>query len=375
MKKPMSALAILLLCSLGCSKKNEFQPPPPPEVSVAHPEIRDVTVYESFPGRLQAVDSVQIRARVKGFLKSIHFKDGQRVEKGDLLFTVEPDEYEAAVQAAKARLNGAQAERKLAEATLQRTRKAYETQAVSEVDLLKAEAEEEAAQANVLAAEAALENASRDLSYTEISAPMAGRLSTAAMSPGNLVGGGEPTLLAVLVSERPLHVYFNVDERFLLPYLRNGAMTPETEQALPPISLELADGTRHDEQGTLDYIDPEIDPETGTLRVRAVFPNRKLQLLPGLFGRALIPEEIEKATLVPDLAVQRDLSGAYVLVVNGENKVESRYVQTGALVDGNRIITEGLTGDDRVVVKGIQRARPGITVRASNAQQAEPAAE
>lgn len=360
MKKTLCAVLILgLLSSLGCGKKNQFQPPPAPSVTVQPPVVQDVTVYAEFPGRTAASDSADIRARVRGYLKSIDFKDGQRVSKGDLLFTIEPEEYEAAVKAAEARLGQAQSALKLAEARLMRINQAWETKAVSEVDKLTAEAEEQAARAGVTEAEAALENARLDLSYTEISAPLDGRIGARTLSVGNLVGSGESTLLTTLVVESPVHVYFTLDERSLLMLRERGGKTLEH---VPPVKLQLADGSIHDEEGRLDYRDPEIDPETGTLQARAVFANEGIQLVPGLYGKILIPDQRMGVMLIPDLAIQRDLAGSYVLVVDGENKVDSRYITKGPLVGSNRIVEEGLEPDDRIIVEGIQRARPGIAV-------------
>ena len=364
-----ASLACALLLTFGCAKKNEFQAPPAPEVTVQNPEQKDVTVYAGFPGRLAASDHVEIRARVKGFLKTIDFKDGQRVKKGDLLFTIEPEEYEAAVQSAEAKLAQAKASRTLADSTLQKNQKAYETKAVSELDVLSAEAEMQGAEASVMAAEAMLKNATLDLSYTEIKAPMDGRMARRTLSVGNLVGDGQSTLLTTLVMEAPIDVFFNIDERALIPFLQKGVREAKLGEAIPPLKLELADGTLHDEEGLLNYIDPEIDPDTGTLRARAVFANKGTKLVPGLYAKILVPENVPNAILVPDLAIQRDMSGAYVLVVTKEYKVESRYIKRGTLVDDKRIVEEGLAADDRVIVEGLQRARPGITVRVAKPKQ------
>ena len=364
-----AGMALAFALSFGCAKKNEFQAPPPPEVTVQNPEQKDVTIYQGFPGRLVASDRVEIRARVEGFLMSIDFTDGQRVKKGDLLFTIEPEAYKAALQSAEARLAQAEASKKLAEATLQRTKKAKESEAVSELDVLSAEAEMQGAEASVKEAQAAIEKAKLDLSYVEIRAPMAGRLSRRTLSVGNLVGDTGSTLLTTLVQEAPIDVFFDIDERSLLPFLEKGTGKVNPSKNLPPIKLEMANGSLHTEEGILNYIDPEIDPDTGTLRARAVFANKGAKLMPGLYGKILIPEEVKNAILVPDLAIQRDMSGPFVLVVTAENKVESRYIKSGALVDTNRIVEEGLAADERVIIEGIQRARPGITVRVAEPKQ------
>jgi RND family efflux transporter MFP subunit len=360
----LTGLSLALFFTAGCSKKNEFQPPPPPEVGTAVPLQQDVTIYDAYPGRLSARDSVDIQARVSGLLQSIEFTDGQRVKKGDLLFVIEPNAYEAAVQAAEADLSQAEASLKLAEATLARNQRAFKTKAVSELDLLSAEAQRDGAAGSVLEAQAALETAQLNLSYTRILAPMDGRMAAGTMSVGNVVNVN--TLLGRLVVEAPVNVEFNVAERTLLPYLREGVRDSAPGKKMPAVRLELADGTVHDEEGLVDYIDPEIDPETGTVKLRAVFPNAAVKLLPGLYGKILIPSTAEDALLVPDLAVQRDMGGPFVLIVTPGDTVEQRYVETGALADEMRIVTEGLEPSDRVVVKGLQRARPGIQVRTAD---------
>lgn len=378
MKKTiLFGLITSLFLSLGCSPKNEFKAPPPPEVTTQRPTQETVTVHHSFPGRLQAHDHVKIRARVKGFLKSVDFVDGQRVEKGALLFTIEPEEYEAAVQSANASKAQAQAGLKLAEATLKRNEDAFKTKAVSELDVLTAESNKQSAEAKVQSAQAALNKAELDLSYTKIYAPFTGRIGRRMFSAGSLVGSGESTLLTTLVREAPMDVYFNVDERFTLPHLQSGRRGTGETSATPPdfpaVQLELADGSIHSEDGTINYIDNEFDPETGTAQARARFDNAEVKLLPGLYGRILVPKKIKDALLVPDLAVQQDMAGAFVLTVNDEDKVESIYMLKGPLIGTRRVVLKDPTKDrelttkDRVIINGIQRARPGISVTAKEA--------
>ena len=364
-------LSLALLLPMGCSKKNQFIPPPSPEVTVRNPEQKTVTIYREFPGRLAAFDEVAIRARVKGFLKTIDFIDGQRVEQDDLLFTIEPEQYLAAIHSAEAKLAQAGASLKLAVATLKRVEKAYETHAVSEISLLSARAEKESAEAEVMAADAALDNAKLEASYTEIRAPMAGRLSRRALSIGNLVGDNEATLLTTLVVEAPINLFFNVDERTMLPFLHAGGRNMKPGEGIPPVKLQLADGTTHGEEGIIDYTDPQVDPATGTLRARAVFPNQGVRLIPGLFGNVLISKILKDAILVPEVAIQRDMTGAYVLVVDAGKQVERRSIERGPQTGTDRVVTKGLATSDQVIIEGIQRARPGITVRIAS-EQAEP---
>jgi RND family efflux transporter MFP subunit len=296
--------------------------------------------------------------------KELGVKDGQWVKKGDLLFTIEPEEYEAAVKSAEAKLAQAQATQKLADTTLQRTKSAYKTKAVSELDVLSAEANLQSAEAQVSEAQAALDNAKRNLSYTRICAPMDGRLFRRTMSVGNLVGDGASTLLTELIVETPIDAYFNVDERRIGRFLdQKGVGGKHALEAAPPLSLELADGSVYSHKGKLDYFDPTVDPETGTLRARAVFPNDDHRLVPGFYGKILLPHKIKGALLVPKIAVSRDMRGNYLLVVNKENKVESRYVELGEETEEYQIITKGLPKEDRVIVDGIQRARPGLLVQ------------
>lgn len=353
--------AAALLGITGCQPKNEFVEPPPPKVTVATPVQRDVTVFVGLPGRLQAQDSVDIRARISGYLQSVDFMDGEIVEAGDQLFVIEPGPYIASAKAAAANLAQAKAARDIAKTNYDRREQAYKTKAVSEIDLLTAEANLSSADAAVLVAEAQLTQAQIDLSYTTNTAPATGRIGRRRVSQGNLVGGLDSTLLTTLVVQDPIQLYFNIPERQLMPWLKD-LSTRNRETEKPAVLMELADGSRYSSEGVIDYVDNRVDPETGTVTARALFNNEDGELIPGLYGKVLIPDERKGAILVPDLAVLRDIGGNYVLVVNSENKVESRYVTPGPKLEADRIIDEGLDGSERVIVEGVQRARPGIVV-------------
>ena len=363
----MKTLAWLFGATLvltGCDQPNTFQAPPPPEVTVASPVQEDVTLFEVFPGQIQARDQVQLVARVSGILQEIHFTDGAMVSAGDLLFTIEPEVYEAGLKAARAHLAQMQAGQGLAEASLLRKKKAYESRAVSELDVLSAEADLEAANAALDAARAAVEQAELQLSYTRITAPMDGVMSKATMSVGNLVGPGAVSGLAQLVRVDVANVVFSVDERSLLPRLRERAEAVGKEAAaLPEIGLELADGDLYALSGQIDYLDPVIDAATGTLQVRAVFDNPDRLLLDGMFARVRIPVPVSDALLVPERAIQRDLVGPHVYVLTADNTVEAAYLELGGRLGDRRIVEDGLAVDARVVVRGIQRVRPGMQVK------------
>jgi len=363
----------IAVCVVGCSPKNEFVEPPPPDVTVQKPLKQDVTVYLGIPGRVQAKESTDIRARVNGYLRSVDFIDGKVVQEGQQLFVIEPEPFEAALKAAKANLEHAEANMDIAETEYKRREQAFETRAISEIDVERAKADFAAAKAVVLASEAAVAQADLDLSYTTNTAPITGRIARKLVDVGNLVGGTEPTILTTIVADDPIHVYFSISERLLVDVLaRNRRRMDEPGEQSPPVRLELADGSRYALEGLLDYLDNVVNPKTGTITVRAIFENKEALLIPGMYGKILIPQDHPDAILVPDLSIQRDIGGTYVLVVDGEGTVSSKYVTLGAKVDEGRIIEDGLDGSERVIVNGIQRARPGIKVNASTEATPKP---
>ena len=365
----------------GCEEKNTYVEPPPPKVTVSRPQVQDVTEYLAFTGNTRAYEEIEIRARVSGFLKSMHFTPGTKVEKGALLFTIDPSEYEANLHAAKAELRAADAEFKRAEIEFARAQRVFDQGAGAETDVVKWRGEREVAQAAILRAEARVERASLDLSYTRVKSPIAGRVSRNLVDTGNLVGESEPTLLTTVTRFDPIYAYFSLNERDFLrvmELLRTrvkdkgvNLMAESARKAGIPLFLGLANEEGYPHEGIADFAESSLDPKTGTLLLRGVFPNPKAPpvLRPGLFTRIRMPiDEQKDALLVTERAVGSDQGGRYLLVVNDQNVVEQRYVKIGSKEKGRRVIKEGLEPDDRVVVKGLQRAIPGAKVDPQEAE-------
>ena len=365
------AIVALTLMSTGCQEKNKYVPPPPPAVTVSRPVQQAVTDYMEFTGTTEALELVEIRARVEGYLESIHFKDGAKVKRGALLFVIDPKPFQAKLGEAKAGLLIRQAELKLAETTLKRKEGAFKDKAVSEVEVIQARAEQDKARAAVEAAQAAMETTRLNLSYTKIHAPISGRMGRNLVDVGNLVGANERTLLATIVQDDPIYAYFNASERDLLQHRqkRREREVGADENNAPNAYLGLANEEGYPHEGRVDYIDNRVNADTGTIQLRAVFPNSDGVLLPGLFARIRIPaSEPHTALLVPDRALGTDQQGRFLLVVNDKNVVEYRTVKIGAKVEGVRVIESGISSADRVIVNGIQRARPGATVNSTEAE-------
>lgn len=366
------ALAVLLA---GCEEKNTYVEPPPPRVTVAEPLQRAVTDYLEFTGTTAAVEEVQVRARVPGFLHSMHFVPGTDVIKGALLFIIDPREYEAELQAAEAELEGARAQAERARIELARAQSLYKQQAGSEAEVVRWRGERDIAEASVVRAQAKLTRARLNLSYTSVNAPISGRVGRNLVDVGNLVGEGEPTLLTTITQYHPMYVYFNLNERDLLSALeiyrkkvREKGHDPSKDsdlQAELALQLGLANEEGYPHEGVMDFGESSVDPGTGTLQLRGVFENDEVppRLFPGLFARVRMPtRERPDALLVTERAIGGDQSGRFVLVVDDENTVEKRNIRLGQLVDGLRVIDDGLQAGERVVVNGIQRARPGARV-------------
>ncbi|HTY25510.1 MAG TPA: efflux RND transporter periplasmic adaptor subunit [Desulfomonilaceae bacterium] len=359
-------VALACMSMLGCGEKAQVAVPPPPEVIVSHPLKKEVTQYLEFTGTTAALEFVEIRARVEGWLESINFTPGSKVKKGDLLFVIDPRPFQAQVDQDEAALKGKQADLQLKQVNLKRAQQLLSSASISQLQYDQQSAEEAVANAQVGIANADLDKAKLYLDYTQVTSPTAGRVSRNYVDLGNLVGAaGDKTLLTEIVNDTSVYVYFDVSERDLLMILRKWPRIETeatSEREKPPAYLQLADETGYPHEGKVDFVESRVDPSTGTLRVRAIFSNDGGLLVAGLFGRIRVPMEKKEAFLVPELAVGISQAGRYVLVVNKDRIVEQRLVKTGQLEGTLRVIEGGLDKNEWIVVNGIQRARPGAKV-------------
>ena len=359
-----AATVMALVLLVGC-EQNSFVPPPPPKVDVAAPVQRPVTRYLETTGNTAPVRTVDLVARVEGFLQSIEYQDGSFVKEGTTLFTIEPETYQLKLEQAQAAEAGAQASVRQTEADFKRQSDLISRQAVSQAALDNSTSARDNAQANLHQAQVNTRIAEVNRGYTKVTAPFDGTVSAHLVSVGELVGVASPTQLASIVALDPVYVTFNVNEKDVLRIraeARRRGMTPSDLRQIPvEVGLQTEDGYPH--QGKLDYAASTVNPSTGTLAVRGVVPNPDQVLLPGYFVRIRVPvDRQQNALLVPDTALGSDQGGRYVLVVNADNVVEQRKVQTGPLDGGLRVIESGLGPDDRVVTAGLLRVIPGQTV-------------
>lgn len=355
-------LSILCLSIIGCDHKRQAREIPPPEVTVSLPIEKEVTDFMELSGTTAALESVEIRARVKGWLESVNFAPGSRVKKGDLLFTIDPRTFQAQVKQYQAQLSGRKAEDVLQETNLKRAEQLLSSASISQLQYDVQKAQQGVTVAQVGISEADLEKAKLDLDYCRITAPIDGQVSRNLVDVGNLVGASNETLLTQIVNDDSIYAYFNLSERDVLKLLK---LAPPKDTRSKnntiniPAYLSLSDEKGFPHKGIVDYWEPELDPKTGTLQARAIFPNEQGQLLPGMFGSVRIPIQNRKALLVPEIAVGVSQAGPYVMVINRDNIVEQKLVKTGQLDGVLRVIEEGLQREEWVIVNGIQRARPG----------------
>ena len=344
----------------------------PPAVTVAQPVKRTVTDWDEFTGRFEAVQEVQVRARVGGFVTSVQFRDGAFVKAGDLLYVIDSRPFEAVAEQANGQLADARAKAELAKRELDRGLSLVQTSAVSEQVVDQRRQALQAAHAAETVAEGVLKAAQLNVEFTHVMAPIAGRVSRHLVTPGNLVQGsdGGSTLLTSIVSLDPIYIYFDVDES---TYLKNNRLwfegkRPSSRDTPNPVQVTLTGETKPSHDGKMDFIDNRLDVSTGTLRSRAVIPNKDMSILPGQFGRVrLIGSAPYEALLLPDTAIATDQSRKIVFVVKDDNTVEAKPVTLGPLDEGLRVIREGLNPDDKVIVDGLQRARVGAKVTPQSA--------
>ncbi|WP_417230830.1 efflux RND transporter periplasmic adaptor subunit [Brevundimonas sp.] len=346
----------------SCTPRSEAQTPPEPAVTVAVPLVRQVQDWDEFTGRFEATRSVEVRARVGGYVTAVHFRDGAQVRQGQLLFTLDPRPAQAALAAARAQLSQAQAQLALARTNLTRSESLLEAQAVSQAEVDAQRGAQQTAEASVAAANAAVRARQLDLEFTRVTAPISGRVSDRRVDPGNLVGGGSSAadVLTTIMASGPLHFTFEASEALLLKYQR------QTRQGAAPVRLRLQDEAAFTRAGTLDFTDNAVDTASGVIRLRALVPNVDGLLKPGMFGQArLAGAGTYQAMLVPDAAVATDQARRIVYVVAADGTVAPRPVQLGPIVEGLRVVRSGLTATDRVIISGVQRIQqPGMKVQA-----------
>jgi RND family efflux transporter MFP subunit len=352
------------LCLVACGDQSKYAPPPPPQVTVRQPVIQPVTDYLEFTGNTQAINTVQLRARVEGYLEKVFFQDGDLVKKGQLLFLIQQNTYEAKLQQAEADILAQKARLFHAQTEFARYTKLVKQKAAAQTDVDRWMYERDAAQAAVLAAEAQRDLARLNLSYTKVNSPFDGRIGRRLKDPGNLVGAGEATPLADVNQIDPMYVYFTMSEQDLL------AVTQETKESVDqvisrnvPAYLGLADEQGYPHQGKLDFASISLNPTTGTLTLRGIFPNPQGVMLPGLFAKIRVPVAHAKAALlVPTVAIGFDQLGPYVLTVDDKNVVHRCTVKLGTQVKDLTVLTQGVKEKEWVITNGLLMAIPGKTV-------------
>jgi len=366
-------LAVLALC--GCQQFQTKAPPaqPPLPVTVSHPVAKEIVDYDIFTARLSAVNSVEIRARVNGYLEKVNFKDGALVKKGDLLFVIDPRPYQAALDRSQAELERAKSQLDLAENDYKRAMELFQNKAISAEEIDTRSKGRTGADAAVKSAQANVETAQLNLDYSKILAPIDGRISRAMVTEGNLVTGDgkDSTMLTTLVSVDPIYAYVDVDEKTVIKYQqldRQGARS-DGQGGSVPAQLGLINENTFSHQGVIDFTDNQIDSTTGTLRVRGIFPNADGSLIPGQFARLRITGSGKyTGMLIPDYAISADQEKKIVYVVQPDKTIQTKQVVLGQIVDGLRVVRSGLDESDSVVLDHLQILRPGMTVNPKEQQ-------
>ncbi len=359
----MTPLAAMILSSCARNEAAEAQPAPPP-VQAAKVVTRAVTEFDEFTGRFEAVERVEVRPRVSGYVMATKFAQGHEVKKGDILYVIDSRPYQATLKHAQAELTRARTQAALAESERARATRLIEKRAISQEEFDARISGNEQAAANLQAAEAAVESAALDLSFTEVRAPISGLVGRAEITAGNLVAAGQ-TLLTTVVSINPIYVSFDGDEQVYLKYvgMELRGERGSSRDTPNPVWAGLADEQGHPHEGVMVFLDNELDPDTGTIHARGLFKNPDRRFTPGMFARVkLIGSGQYDALLINDSAIGTDQSVKFVLRVGADNKIEYAPVKLGPLIDGLRVVREGLTADDVIVVKGLQQVRPGMPV-------------
>lgn len=356
-------VCLIFLIFLGACKEKTPPPPPPPTVTVAQPVERAVTDYLELTGNTQAIKTVQLVARVSGYLDKVFFQDGQLVKEGQLLFLIQQNTYQDNLRQAEAAILLQKAQLEYAETQLTRYSKLVEEKAAAQTDVDNWRYQRDSAQANLLSAQAKKDLAKLDLVYTEVRAPFDGRIDRKLRDPGSLVGSGENTVLAAINQIDPIYVYFTISDLDLARLMGEAHWIPGQAPAKAwPVYIGLPNEKEYPHRGRLDFASISLTPTTGTLLLRGIFSNPDGKILAGLYARVHVPVKEKVAFLVPREAIGYDQRGSYVLAINQENGVERFGVKTGTLVDNLRVIEEGLTGKEWVVIKGTQKAIPGRRV-------------
>ena len=372
--QPIAPLVVAAACAsllAGCDNKPAANAaPPPPPVTVSAPLQKSITEWDEYTGRFEALATVEVRARVSGFIESIQFKDGQIVKQGDPLFVVDRRPYQLAVDQAKSDLERARSKLEIATSDVERATPLVKSQTLTEREFDTRKSTQRDAAGAVGASEAALKQAQLNLEWTDVRAPIAGRISDRRVDAGNLITGGQSgaTLLTTIVTLDPIHFIFDGSEVDFIRYLRLAAAgdRPSSRNAANPVAVRLADETEFKHTGRMDFVDNVVNSKTGTIRGRAILDNKDGLLTPGFFGRLRLFGGDRNALLIPDSAIASDQASKIVFTVAADGTVGTKKVELGPIVEGLRVVRSGLAGTDRIVIDGIQRARPGQKVTAQD---------